>query len=132
MRALLNDTVSDYITGPSASRIAQITDSFGKAAILARDAGFDVIQIHGDRMCGSSSSIYNKRADSYGGTAENRAYQCLFSSIHHPAIHHAHHRRNQRCHQCRPYHCGGTRASILAPVGNHINRYQLERRNIDN
>ena len=33
-----------------------------------------MIQIHGDRMCGSfSSSIYNHRTDEYGGTAENRA-----------------------------------------------------------
>lgn len=74
MRQLLNDTVSDYITGLSVSRIGEIMEGFEKAALLARNAGFDVIQIHGDRMCGSfSSSIYNKREDGYGGNAENRA-----------------------------------------------------------
>ncbi|WP_270815275.1 bilirubin reductase [Hungatella effluvii] len=74
MRVLLNDTVSGYITGLTDKRIAEITQGFGKAAVLAKDAGFDVIQIHGDRMCGSfSSSIYNQRTDRYGGSAENRA-----------------------------------------------------------
>lgn len=74
MRVLLNDTVSGYITGLTDKRITEITQGFGKAAVLAKEAGFDVIQIHGDRMCGSfSSSIYNQRTDRYGGSAENRA-----------------------------------------------------------
>ena len=72
MRVLLNDTVSGYITGLTDKRITEITQGFGKAAVLAKEAGFDVIQIHGDRMCGSfSSSIYNQRTDRYGGSAEN-------------------------------------------------------------
>ena len=38
------------------------------------EAGFDLIQIHGDRMCGSfSSAVFNHRTDEYGGSAENRA-----------------------------------------------------------
>ena len=42
--------------------------------ILAKQAGFDMVQVHGDRMCGSfSSSIFNHRTDEYGGSAENRA-----------------------------------------------------------
>lgn len=74
MRVLLNDTVSDYITSMSVSRIQEILKGFGTAAVLAQKAGFDVIQIHGDRMCGSfSSSIYNRRTDDYGGSPENRA-----------------------------------------------------------
>ena len=33
-----------------------------------------MVQVHGDRMCGSfSSSIFNHRTDEYGGSAENRA-----------------------------------------------------------
>lgn len=33
-----------------------------------------MVQIHGDRMCGSfSSSVFNHRTDEYGGSAENRA-----------------------------------------------------------
>ena len=31
----------------------RITSAFGTAAVLAKKAGFDMIQIHGDRMCGS-------------------------------------------------------------------------------
>ena len=47
---------------------------FGKAAVLAKQAGFDMMQVHGDRMCGSfSSAIFNHRTDEYGGSIENRA-----------------------------------------------------------
>ena len=55
-------------------KIKKITDGFGKAAELAVKAGFDMVQVHGDRMCGSfSSTVFNKRTDEYGGSAENRA-----------------------------------------------------------
>ena len=47
-RVLLNDTVSGYITGLTDKRITEITQGFGKAAVLAKEAGFDVIQIHGE------------------------------------------------------------------------------------
>ena len=74
LRILLNNTVSDYITGLTDKRISEIIRGFGKAAVLAKEAGFDVIQIHGDWMCGSfSSSIYNRRKDRYGGSPKNRA-----------------------------------------------------------
>ena len=74
LRILLNNTVSDYITGLTDKRISEIIRGYGKAAVLAKEAGFDVIQIHGDRMCGSfSSSIYNRRKDRYGGSPKNRA-----------------------------------------------------------
>ena len=37
-------------------------------------AGCDMVQVHGDRMCGSfSSTVFNHRTDEYGGSAENRA-----------------------------------------------------------
>lgn len=53
--------------------MAKITSAFGDAALLAKKAGFDMIQVHGDRMCGSfSSTIFNNRKDKYGGTTENR------------------------------------------------------------
>ena len=54
--------------------IEDMIKSFVKAAKLAKKAGFDMIQILGDRLCGSfSSSIYNIREDEYGGTTEKRA-----------------------------------------------------------
>lgn len=74
LRPLLNAQVGPYITGLPVEKIHRITDAFGQAAVLARQAGFDLIQIHGDRMCGSfSSAFFNHRTDAYGGSPENRA-----------------------------------------------------------
>ena len=74
LREKLNDAVAPYITGLSQKKIKEIISGFGKAAALAKQAGFDMVQVHGDRMCGSfSSAIFNHRTDEYGGSAENRA-----------------------------------------------------------
>ena len=73
LRTLLNNEVSNYITNMPEKKVKAITDAFGTAAILAKKAGFDMVQVHGDRMCGSfSSSLFNKRKDCYGGSMENR------------------------------------------------------------
>lgn len=70
----MNDAVGPYITKMSQKKIHQIIAGFGKAAVLAKQAGFDMVQVHGDRMCGSfSSAIFNHRTDEYGGSAERRA-----------------------------------------------------------
>ncbi len=75
LRHLLNQQTGRYITQLSSQKVSAITSSFGKAAVLAKQAGFDMIQIHGDRMCSSfSSGIYNERTDSYGGSPEKRAH----------------------------------------------------------
>lgn len=74
LRPLLNQQVGPYITGLPEKKVEEITDAFGKAAELAIQAGFDMVQVHGDRMCGSfSSSVFNHRTDRYGGSPENRA-----------------------------------------------------------
>ena len=74
LRALCNEAAGAYITSLSADTVRELTASFGDAAELAQQAGFDLVQIHGDRMCGSfSSSLYNRRQDAYGGPLENRA-----------------------------------------------------------
>ncbi len=74
LRPLLNQQVGPYITSLPVKKIHAITEAFGETAVLAQKAGFDMVQVHGDRMCGSfSSSIYNHRTDAYGGSAENRA-----------------------------------------------------------
>lgn len=74
LRPLLNQQVGPYITNLPEKKIRTITDSFADAAELAVQAGFDLIQVHGDRMCGSfSSAVFNQRTDRYGGSAENRA-----------------------------------------------------------
>ena len=74
LREKLNAEVAPYITNMSQRKIHEIISGFGKAAVLAKQAGFDMMQVHGDRMCGSfSSAIFNHRTDEYGGSAENRA-----------------------------------------------------------
>lgn len=74
LRRLLNARVGPYITGLPASKVKKITGAFGTAAQRAVDLGFDMVQVHGDRMCGSFSSVvFNHRTDAYGGSAENRA-----------------------------------------------------------
>ena len=74
LRPLLNQQIGPYITGLPEKKVAQITDAFGKAAELALQAGFDMVQVHGDRMCGSfSSALFNHRVDCYGGSPDNRA-----------------------------------------------------------
>lgn len=74
LRVLLNQEVERYITSLGEGKVSAITSSFGEAAVLAQQAGFDMVQVHGDRMCGSfSSSIFNKRTDGYGGSAAKRA-----------------------------------------------------------
>ena len=74
LREKLNEEVAPYITNLPQRKIHEIISGFGKAAALAKQAGFDLVQVHGDRMCGSfSSAIFNHRTDEYGGSAENRA-----------------------------------------------------------
>ena len=71
LREKLNAEVEPYITKMPKRKIEAILAGFGKAAVLAKQAGFDMVQVHGDRMCGSfSSSIFNHRTDVYGGSAE--------------------------------------------------------------
>ena len=74
LRELMNAQTGEYISSLPEEKVRQITASFGPAAEKAAEAGFDVIQVHGDRMCGSfSSSVFNHRTDGYGGSAGNRA-----------------------------------------------------------
>ncbi|MEG0367687.1 MAG: NADH:flavin oxidoreductase [Coprobacillus sp.] len=74
LRTLLNNQVEEYITHLTQEKVQTITSSFGDAAKKALEAGFDCIQVHGDRMCGSfSSALFNHRNDSYGGSIEKRA-----------------------------------------------------------
>lgn len=56
--------------------IARITDSFGTAASLLRQAGFDAVEVHlGHGYLPSSflAPALNKRTDRWGGSLENRA-----------------------------------------------------------
>lgn len=57
--------------------ISRVQQQYVDAAILARDAGFDIVNIYGAEGAGLPleflSPWYNKRTDGYGGSFENRA-----------------------------------------------------------
>lgn len=70
----VHHAMETYCNEVSIADIAAIQDRFAATAVRARQAGFDVIQVHGDRLIGMfSSPILNKRTDHYGGDLENRA-----------------------------------------------------------
>jgi 2,4-dienoyl-CoA reductase-like NADH-dependent reductase (Old Yellow Enzyme family) len=55
--------------------IEAIISDFVAAAVRGREAGFDVIQLHGAHgylMSQSESPLFNQRTDQWGGSAENR------------------------------------------------------------
>ncbi len=60
----------------SLDRIAVVVDAYGKAALRAKQAGFDAVEIHGAHgylITQFMSPFSNRRQDAYGGTDEKRA-----------------------------------------------------------
>lgn len=56
--------------------IFEIIDSYGKAAKLCKETGFDMVQVHaahGWLFSQFLSPVWNKRTDEFGGSLENRA-----------------------------------------------------------
>ncbi len=56
--------------------LTQVADEFVRSAKLARDAGFDAVELHmghGYLLSQFLSPLYNHRRDEYGGTPEQRA-----------------------------------------------------------
>lgn len=57
--------------------IAAVQDDYVRAAVRARSAGFDIIQVHGSEMNGLPIMFlmreFNQRTDEYGGSIENRS-----------------------------------------------------------
>lgn len=59
----------------SEEEIARLVECWGKAAIRAREAGFDAVEIHGAHgylINQFMSPLTNRREDAYGGSFENR------------------------------------------------------------
>ncbi len=62
--------------GMTEADMEQVAEEFAAAARLAREAGFDAVEIHmghGYLLSQFLSPMYNRRRDPYGGGAENRA-----------------------------------------------------------
>jgi 2,4-dienoyl-CoA reductase-like NADH-dependent reductase (Old Yellow Enzyme family)/thioredoxin reductase len=59
----------------TAEEIAEIVEAFGDSALRAKNAGFDMVEVHGAHgylITQSLSPYMNKRQDMYGGSLENR------------------------------------------------------------
>ena len=66
LKSIISSKTGEYISSLPLKEVEHITSSFGRAAIKAKEAGFDMVQVHGDRMTGSfSSSLFNTRKDKY-------------------------------------------------------------------
>jgi 2,4-dienoyl-CoA reductase-like NADH-dependent reductase (Old Yellow Enzyme family) len=78
-----SDPFSDTYPVPrplETDEIGGIVDAFRDAAIRARDAGFDMLELHaahGYLIHEFLSPITNKRTDRYGGSFENRIRLCV-------------------------------------------------------
>ncbi len=74
VREKIHHDMENYCNDISLDRIKEIQTLMINCAIRCAKAGFDVIQIHGDRLLGMfCSPLMNKREDHYGGSLENRA-----------------------------------------------------------
>ena len=90
LAALTQEEMANFVGGLGKTRprirvmdqadIAQMVDCFAAAALRARQAGFDGVELHGGHtymLAGFLSPYYNRREDEYGGSLENRARMLL-------------------------------------------------------
>lgn len=77
LRQKLHYDMEHFVNEVSIEGLNAIKHKMVQCAIRADKAGFDLIQIHGDRLIGAlCSPILNQRQDIYGGPIENR---CRFA-----------------------------------------------------
>lgn len=70
---LLHYDMIHFVSEVTKEELYEIVDTIALCAKRAEAAGVDVIEVHGDRLCGSlCSTILNKRIDEFGGSFENR------------------------------------------------------------
>ncbi len=63
----MGDSMKVYADSLTTQEIEEIIEKFAIAARNASQIGFDMIQVHGDRLAGSfSSSLFNHRTDAFG------------------------------------------------------------------
>ena len=66
VRQTLNESIETFCDTLTSERIQEILHDFERAAERAENLGFDMIQIHGDRLAGSfTSPIFNHRTGNY-------------------------------------------------------------------
>ena len=71
--AKLHHDMQHFVNEASVEQLNAIKESMKNCVKLAKEAGVDAIEIHGDRLLGSlCSDILNHRTDEYGGSLENR------------------------------------------------------------
>ena len=71
--AKLHHDMQHFINEATVDQLNVIKESMKNCVKLAKEAGVDAIEIHGDRLLGSlCSDILNHRTDEYGGSLENR------------------------------------------------------------
>lgn len=64
-----------FCKGMNEDEIREKTDDFVKAAVMAKEAGFDAVEVHaghGYLLSQFISPFTNRRSDAYGGSLENR------------------------------------------------------------
>ena len=71
--AKLHHDMQHFVNEATVDQLNAIKESMKNCVKLAKEAGVDAIEIHGDRLLGSlCSDILNHRTDEYGGSLENR------------------------------------------------------------
>lgn len=72
--ALYRRLYHDWMNEIDEATIQSVQQKIVETAVRAAKAGYDMLQIHGDRLVGAfCSPILNKRTDGYGGSLEGRA-----------------------------------------------------------
>ena len=76
--AKLHHDMQHFVSEATVDQLNAIKASIANAARLAKEAGIDAIEVHGDRLLGSlCSELLNHRTDEYGGSFENRIRYAL-------------------------------------------------------
>lgn len=70
------ETLQGHVYEMPKEMILEIVESYGKAALLCKEVGYDMVQVHaahGWLMSQFLSPVINTRTDEFGGSPENRA-----------------------------------------------------------
>lgn len=72
-RAKMHHDMMHFTTEVSEEKLMDIRDKIVACALRAQKAGFDAVEVHGDRLVGAlCSTKMNRRTDQFGGSLENR------------------------------------------------------------